>query len=230
MVVQRVGSVGPFSMYERIPFMARRWYDSTPKDFIFTSKVPGMVTHAKCLLDCERETRLFLSGIEPLRKKLGFLLFLFPSYFTKDYYDRFREYFLEMPKNYNYVVEFRSADWYDQEVYDFLKRQKITLAMSELSKPGAQPNRHNIQTTDTAYVRIVGRYGFYKSFERMRETPEIEDTIRFWAGQIKDFSQETYAFINNNFAGNAPETVNHMKKYLGLPVKEWKDPGLMRFF
>jgi len=220
----------PYFLYETIPYMAKRWNDSTPKDFIFTSKVPGMITHAKCLQECEKETRMFLRGIEPVKDKMKFLLYEFPSYFTKENFDIFKEYFSAMPKDYSYAVEFRSKDWQDREVYDFLQEKGITPVLSEVNNPGVETLRHEIETSDSLYVRIIGKHGVFTKFDRMSLSSDIKDTLEHWAKLIKDSKKLAMAFINNNFAGNAPETANLLKEMLGMEVKEWKDPGLKRFF
>jgi uncharacterized protein YecE (DUF72 family) len=225
-------SEDPYFMFRGIYFNASRWIISTPKDFIFTSKVPGMITHAKCLQDCEEETRLFLKGIEPIKDKMKCLLYLFPSYFTKnEFFGVFKDYFTKLPKGHNYVVEFRAADWRDEEVYNFLNKKKITLAMSEVTNPGVTTVKEDKAITDLSYIRIIGKHNVFTSFEKMNKVAQLHETLSYWAKIIKK-ANNVMCLINNNFAGNAPETANlFMKEYLGIKPKEWKkDSSLSRFF
>jgi uncharacterized protein YecE (DUF72 family) len=219
-----------YFMLNSIHFTTRRWYDSTPDDFVFTAKVPGMITHAKCLVDCATETRLFLKGIEPVREKMKYLLFEFPSYFTKkDFFSSFKEYFSKMPDNHNYVAEFRSADWKDSEVYDFMRKKKVSLALSEVQDKGVETQQEDVRTTDTTYVRIIGKHGVLTTFDRMELSDAATKTLEKWATAVEK-TRNTYVFINNNFAGNAPETANYFKKLLGIKPREWKGPTLQQFF
>jgi uncharacterized protein YecE (DUF72 family) len=49
----------------------KRWYDSTPSDFVFALKVPQTITHEKCLLGCEKEFDEFVERAKLLEDKLG---------------------------------------------------------------------------------------------------------------------------------------------------------------
>ncbi|MFH0978660.1 MAG: DUF72 domain-containing protein [Candidatus Woesearchaeota archaeon] len=217
-----------FSMFERIAKMTFKWDASTPEGFVFSTKVPGMITHAKCLRDCSRETRLFIEGIGHV-KKIKFLLFEFPSYFTKENsFDAFKDYFSKGSSDYSIVVEFRSKDWYNPQTFDFLKKKGITLALSQVDDPGVASFKGDDRTTDLTYVRIIGQHGVYESFDRMRESPQVKQQLQNWAELVQS-SDKSFVFINNNFAGNAPETANYFKKIIGQKPREWAS-GLQHFF
>lgn len=207
----------PYSMYNRISYMTTNWDSSTPEEFIFSSKVPGMITHAKCLRDCATETRLFLKALHGV-KKLKYLLYEFPSYFTKkDFFEDFQDYFSKMPDNHKYVAEFRSADWQAEEVEEYLEKKGIIHALSEVQNRGVTTLKESDR--DFLYVRLIGKHSVFKTFERA----VLTDTtiLREWAEKIQN-AKDSIVFVNNNFAGNAPETANYLKKLVGLEPKEWK--------
>ncbi len=228
--LERHRSQDRWSMFRGISSMAERWDVSTPQGFMFTSKVPGMITHAKCLQDCSKETELFLEGMKPLRNKLGYLLYEFPSYFDRTRFSDFQNYFDEMPKNHRYVVEFRSADWHDEEVYDYCREKGITVAMSEVQNKGVESLREVSGVGDVAYVRLIGKHGVFEKFDAMKLSGEHKKVLGYWAEMIKRSKKLALVFVNNNFAGNAPETAKYLRDVLGIGTKEWKDPGLSRFF
>jgi uncharacterized protein YecE (DUF72 family) len=208
-----------FAMYNRVPFMTAKWSESTPSDFVFSAKVPGMITHAKCLRDCADETRLFLKGIRGV-DNMKYLLYEFPSYFTKKhFFDDFKQYFSKMPDSHSYVVEFRSADWQDEEVYEYLRKRGVALAMSDVADKGVTTVEEPLDK-DFAYVRIIGKHGVFATFNKARLTDEAMKRLSFWAQKVRHVNNATI-FINNNFAGNAPETANYFKKLVGLEPKEW---------
>jgi len=218
----------PFVMYSRIPFMTKKWDISTPEHFVFTAKVPGMITHAKCLRDCADETRLFLKGIKNV-KKLRTLLYEFPSYVTKENsFEYFKEYFASVPKDYTYVVEFRSLDWQNDEVYDFLRKNRISLALSEVHDKNVVSLKEKPYLSDDLYLRLIGKHGVLTRFDSMELSEETNKLLENWAQTVQS-SKHAMVFINNNFAGNAPETANYFQKLIGLEPKIWKS-DLTSFF
>lgn len=54
------------------------WYAKTPPLFVFAVKVPPVITHERCLLDCEAEFDEFNARAGLLNEKLGPLLLQFP--------------------------------------------------------------------------------------------------------------------------------------------------------
>jgi uncharacterized protein YecE (DUF72 family) len=59
------------------------WADKTPPDFAFALKVPQVITHEKCLEDCDEDFKTFVETAEGLGKtKLGPMLLQFP-YFNR---------------------------------------------------------------------------------------------------------------------------------------------------
>src|SRR5208282_5923231 len=58
------------------------WYAKTPPGFLFTAKVPQVITHEKVLVDCQDDLTHFLKTMDALGDKLGPLLFQF-GYFNQ---------------------------------------------------------------------------------------------------------------------------------------------------
>ena len=73
--------------------VVKGWYDKTPKDFIFTAKIPREITHEHVLENCESDLNAFVRAMEPLGEKLGPLLIQFP-YFNKKAFSTQAESFL----------------------------------------------------------------------------------------------------------------------------------------
>jgi uncharacterized protein YecE (DUF72 family) len=51
--------------------VSQKWYERTSPDFIFSAKVPQVVTHEKVLVNCEAEFNEFIDQMKLLREKLG---------------------------------------------------------------------------------------------------------------------------------------------------------------
>ena len=61
------------------PDIFLKWYEATPKDFVFSIKAPRFITHIRRLRDVETPlANFFASGILRLGKKLGPVLWQFP--------------------------------------------------------------------------------------------------------------------------------------------------------
>jgi uncharacterized protein YecE (DUF72 family) len=60
------------------PTTVTNWYERTPPDFIFSAKVPQVVTHEKVLVNCEAEFDEYIDRMGLLGEKLGPLLLQFP--------------------------------------------------------------------------------------------------------------------------------------------------------
>jgi len=86
----------------------------TPEGFIFSVKVPQVITHEKVLDDCDADLKEFLDTMSILGPKLGPMVFQFPSF------DRWRfpkqESFLavlapflkKIPADHEFVIEIRN--------------------------------------------------------------------------------------------------------------------------
>src|SRR5258708_22444625 len=56
------------------------WNTRTPEDFVFSVKVPQIITHEKALVDCDSEFEEFVKTMDILGPKLGPIVFQFPSF------------------------------------------------------------------------------------------------------------------------------------------------------
>ena len=56
------------------------WCAQTPEDFIFSLKIPQVITHEKALADCDSEFEEFVKTMDILGPKLGPMVFQFPFF------------------------------------------------------------------------------------------------------------------------------------------------------
>jgi uncharacterized protein YecE (DUF72 family) len=64
------------------------WGARTPEGFIFSVKVPQVITHEKVLADCEADLKEFLDTMSILGPKLGPIVFQFPFFNRNIFRDR----------------------------------------------------------------------------------------------------------------------------------------------
>jgi uncharacterized protein YecE (DUF72 family) len=198
------------------------WAKKTPEDFIFSLKVPQIITHEKVLQDCQAEFEQFVSVACLLGKeKLGPLLLQFP-YFNKTKFNSGREFlarlapFLKkLPKDYQFVVEIRNKQWLSTEFFDLLREHRVAFALIDqawMPRPRELFDKFDPITAPFTYVRWLGdRKGIEELTKSWDKT--IVDRRREIAEWVKILKQlmtrnlKAYAYANNHYAGNGPATV-----------------------
>ena len=85
------------STFYRIPAHStvRKWHDQVPADFRFACKMTQVVTHEKCMQDCESDVQAFVEAMDRLGDKLGAILLQFP-YFNKKAFKSGDEFLLKL--------------------------------------------------------------------------------------------------------------------------------------
>lgn len=182
----------------------------TPDDFVFTAKLPKLITHDK-KLDLDKgvraDTLRFLSVMKPLmdKRKLGPILIQLPPSFTYDKdAKRLRGYLGGLPGDVAFAVEFRHKSWMRGETWDMLKKNDVayTIVDEPLLPPDVQI------TADFSFIRWHGRaerpwYDYhYKEAELDPWVPKVKEV----AGKVK----KTYGYFNNHFHGFAVENALQM--------------------
>lgn len=211
------------------------WKSKTPEGFIFSAKVPRVITHEKYLEHCESELNEFLSVMSILGEKLGPLLLQFP-YFAKgrnpmeyetgnDFVARLRRFSDWLPKEFRWVVEIRNTKWVRASLLDVLRERGISLAfidyytMDPLYKLAQRPE---VFTAPFVYVRFLGNRknmevileDAKKKGQRKRDWESLlvdrARQMKPWIPPLMDLTGKkvpTYVYFNNHYAGYAPGSV-----------------------
>ena len=212
----------------------RNWARATPDEFIFAAKMPKQVTHDNRLEESDEILQTFFSSMRLLGKKLGCILVqLPPSFSYKSSWKIFKDFVSVLPSDFKFAVEFRSDDWFRDEVYSFLRDRKVTLVWSEI--PYAESPA--IMTTNSVYLRLVGDRSIGEE-QFGKVVKERGADVAKWATMLKQSQPDrVFAFSNNHFQGFAPATVNLLRKELGLDLVDWqkemssfKSPGQLSLF
>ncbi len=149
----RLNSVEVNYTFRRLasPSLLQGWIAATGSDFQFAIKAHQTITHIKRLRGAEEALEKFLTSLEPLReaKKLGPVLFQLPPNFKCDP-DRLREFLGKLPKFLRTAFEFRHESWFNDEVYESLKKAGAALCLAE-SEGLETPD---VRTADFSYLRL----------------------------------------------------------------------------
>jgi uncharacterized protein YecE (DUF72 family) len=143
-----------------------RWCEETPDGFVFAVKVSRYITHIKRLLDVPDHLPLLYERIEPLRPKLGPLLWQLPPNFAADL-PRLADVLERLPRGERHAFEFRHPSWFTDDTYTLLREHDAALVI------GDRPEVHAFQalelTASFTYVRFHagtrGRNGNYSQRE-----------------------------------------------------------------
>ena len=121
------------STFYNIPsrFVVKGWKDKTSDDFKFALKFPKIITYEKKMEDVSKDLLVFFNDLEPLLDKTLFLLIQLPSHLTESKgVDALQNMVNKLDNRFRYAIEFRDSSWFNDNVYDYLKDNKITLTWS----------------------------------------------------------------------------------------------------
>ncbi len=214
----------------------RNWYAQTPDNFIFSAKVPQVVTHERCLEGCDEEMSAFLRTMELLGPKLGVLLLQFP-YFNKqlfataDPFVRRLEAFLKkLPTGFKFAVEIRNKTWLTPQFQQLLCAHGVSLTMIDHPwMPTAEGwfEEEDPLTAQFGYVRLLGdRYAIEEKTKTWDKTVvDRSREMQDWTSaceRITKRGMEVFVYINNHYAGHAPASVREFltrwRKSQGIEV------------
>ena len=219
----RFDTVEVDSTYYRTPSASAvtGWANKTPPGFLLAAKVPQIITHEKCLVDCDDELKTFLDTMRIMGDKLGPLLLQFPFFNQsafhsgEDFLARLKIFLTNLPTEFRFAIEIRNKEWLTAEFFDLLHAHQIAYALTEQSwMPG--PNeifeKFDPITTDFTYIRWLGdRKGIErvtKVWNRIVVNRSVE--MRSWVDVCKKIQRRgvtIFGYFNNHYAGFGPESV-----------------------
>jgi uncharacterized protein YecE (DUF72 family) len=201
------------------------WRDRTPPGFAFSLKVPQAITHEKMLLDCGQEVDAFLSAARLLGDKLLCCCLQF-AYFNRSkfsslraFLDRLEPFLSAWPADVPLAVEVRNKAWMTAALADCLRRHNAVWVLPDqvwMPSPLSLVQRADLDvvTGSFAYVRLLGDR---EAVDALTPTldhvvidrgAEVEMDAR--AIQVLRQRVPVVAFVNNHYAGYAPETVRQL--------------------
>ncbi len=193
---------GSFYSLQR-PTSYRRWYEATPKNFLFSVKGARFITHMKKLREVELPlANFFASGVLALGEKLGPILWQFPPNLSWNV-ERFREFFQLLPKStkeaallgrkhdsklkarawlkterdrpLRHCVEIRHPSFLVSDFFELLRKFNIAFVFADTA--GKWPYVEDL-TADFVYCRLHGDTKLYTSGYSNR-------ALNWWAARLK---------------------------------------------
>src|SRR3989344_8008068 len=155
------------------PATFENWAKSVPSDFVFSIKGSRFITHIKRLKPDRASIERFIESSKSLGDKLGPILWQLPPRFKEDE-ERLESFLVHCSqltvhrekKSVNrepridnrFAFEFRDPSWFDQSIYQILRKHNAALVIAESG--GYWPSDEVI-TADFTYIRFHGEGGSY---------------------------------------------------------------------
>ena len=200
--------------------MVMGWLRYSPSNFVFSAKLPKVVTHDKKLGlkgDIAADLKSYLEVMRPLQLggKLACLLIQLPPKYSYNP-ENLEAFFELLDPLFKYAVELRNLSWMRDETWQLL--EKYGVAYVNVDEPLLPSEVH--LTADFTYFRWHGR-GERPWFDYLYSKEEIDEWIpkvEIAAGKVK----KIYGYFNNHFHGYAPENCLYLLEKLGLLTEEQK--------
>ncbi len=194
------------------------WAKYSPEGFVYSAKLPKLITHEKKLglkEEVEKDLEKFIELIEPLSLsgKLGCILIQLPPKFEYKP-KRLEDFFKMLPTHMRFAVEFRDQSWMRQETWALLRKYQV--AYTIVDEPLLPPEIHI--TTNTAYFRWHG-HGTRPWYNYRYDKEELQP----WIPKIRKTAeniQEIYGYFNNHYHGYAVENCLQVLEMLRLLTPE----------
>ena len=179
------------------------WARYSPEGFVYSAKLPRLITHDKKLglgEDVQADLERFTELMEPLSLsgKLGCILIQLPPKFSYNP-DGLENFFKILPTHMRFAVEFRNLSWMRAETWKLLKKHRVAYTIVDEPLLPA-----DIQiTSDIAYFRWHGHgtrpwYNYRYTRQELKPwIPEVEKA----ANKV----QRVYGYFNNHYHGYAVE-------------------------
>ena len=197
------------------------WLRNSPPSFVFSAKLPRLITHDKSLdisKGVEADFSKFLYLVAPMlrAKKLGPVLIQLPPSFTFDEADRLDAFLATLPKEeMQFAVEFRHKSWIREESWNLLHRHNV--ANTVVDEPLLPPE--TVVTADFSFIRWHG-HGTRPWYNYRYDKSELEP----WAERLKEITDKTektsYGYFNNHYGGRAVGNALQMMEIMRVASPE----------
>jgi uncharacterized protein YecE (DUF72 family) len=195
----------PFYSWPK-PQTVKGWKRNAPRNFRYSVKVNGAITHEKRMIGTKRLVRQFYSIADTLGPHMGCFLFQFPrSYrYTPA---RLKTILAELDSVHRNAVEFRHKSWWRKAVYRAFEKKNLIFC----SVSGPRLPDELIKTSDVLYIRMHGTKRWYRHDYSRAE-------LSLWADQIRGSgAREVWIYFNNDREAFAIKNAKTLRRLLKAP-------------
>ena len=182
-----------------------KWREQASANFLYAVKASRFLTHMKKLKDPEDPLARFFENARLLGPRLGPVLYQLPPRWPLNL-ERFEIFLRALPRGYRHTVEFRDASWYDERVYELLRRYNVALCLHDM--PGSASGK----TIVGPFVYVRFHFGTKKYGGRYADE-RLDDWADWLAARAREGLQ-VFAYFNNDTGGHAPRDAVRLRHRL----------------
>lgn len=178
------------------------WAKEAPEQFAFALKAPRAITHDLRLRDAADAVADFSATVRALKAKLGPVLFQLPQFLKRDV-PRLEDFLHQMPPGFRVAFEFRNPSWFDDEVYECLRRFGVAICTVD------GPERV------TAW-EATGDFGYF----RLRQPDYSDADLAVCAERIAGVAaqwRDAFVYFKQEAAGRGPQLAAKLQALLESP-------------
>lgn len=180
-----------------------KWYQNSPKNFIYSVKLNRVVTHFKRLKVDRKTLDNYINKISLLKEKLGVILIQLPPGLKFDVV-LLEDFIGMLDKNFRYAIEVRNQSFICNSFFEILSKNNIAFCIADSA--GRYPY-HEVITADFVYIRLHGH-------ERLYASSYSDKELVNYARKIKNWNKKTFVYFDNDFSGFAVLNALTLKKLL----------------
>lgn len=167
--------------------MVQAWIEATPEPFRFVLKASRRITHHARLREVDDLLRYLFDTTLPLGPRLGAHLFQLPPYAKIDP-GRLDAFLQRIPSGQRVALEFRHHSWFEDEVFDLLRRHDAALVIADGGK------------IEVPFVPTAG-WGYL----RLRRASYDDEAMAGWVQRVLDTGwSEAFVFFKHEDEGAGP--------------------------
>ena len=196
---ERFRSVEINNTFYRMPkaSVLEGWANDVPADFKFVLKASQRITHMQRLKDAKDSVSYLLDVSGVLKQRLGPLLFQLPPNMPKDA-TRLSDFLGLLPLDRRAAIEFRHQSWFDDEIFDLLRKYQAVLCIAEAENNLEIPF---VSTADWGYLRL-------------RRPDYGDQELSAWKKRVQQQPwNDAFIFFKHEDEGKGPEMA---KRFLEL--------------
>jgi len=208
---RRFNSVEVDATFYRIPSVStvENWRDSVPKGFKFSAKFPRKITHAADIDFSPSDLKIFLQRINKLDDRLGPILLQFPPFLKADLH-QLDHLIAVLPKSQLVAAEFRNRSWFTNEIYELLRDNGISLAITN------RPVSTQEVTGKFIYLRLEGDRKLVSGDKGEVELRRGLDDEKWalWIKEKLDSGYDVYCYVSKYYSGYPPSDLGTIRSFI----------------
>lgn len=186
------------------PENVKKWYKSSPENFIYAVKANRYITHLKKLRNVESQLADFLQTASILKEKLGPVLFQLPPSLHSDFI-LLKDFLSLLDRKRLSVFEFRHKSWYEDKCFSLLDYFGSAFCIHDMD--GLQTPR--IITGNVIYIRFHGTISRYAGSYDKKTLADYAQWI-----ESNKKTKACFVYFNNDYRAYAVKNAKTLRKLL----------------